>query len=72
MTYFCTLGLGFERYGPTDEKAGFGNRLLLIKPVRVYGRYDYYVMSDLVGLVRLETSEPMAFQCRISQAFECR
>lgn len=35
MAYFCTLRLGFERYGPRDEKAGFGNRILLINLVRV-------------------------------------
>ena len=60
MAYFCTLRLGFERYGPRDEKAGFGNRILIINLVRVYGRYDYYVMSYLVGFVRLEAAEPTA------------
>jgi len=35
MAYFCKLRLGFERYGPRDEKASFGNRILLINLVRV-------------------------------------
>ena len=61
MAYFCMLRLGFERYGPRDETASVGNRILLINLVRVYGRYDYYVMSDLVGFVRLESAEPTAF-----------